>query len=158
MNAQRIVSNDPQETIETAARFARHLKKGDIVLLQGDLGAGKTTFTKGLAKGLGIKINDVNSPTFILMNYYDGKFPVYHFDLYRLTQDKELKTVEMDEYFYGNGVSVIEWPERLGELAPKEYFQVTLEHRSENQRMIKFSSSGKTYKGRLTKMCLDPKV
>lgn len=149
MNAQRIVSNDPQETIETAARFARHLKKGDIILLQGELGAGKTTFTKGLAKGLGMKTNEVNSPTFILMNYYEGKLPVYHFDFYRLTQSKELKTVEMDEYFYGNGVSVIEWPERLGELLPKEYFQVMLDHQGEHQRGIIFSAAGQAYSKRL---------
>ena len=149
MNPQRIVSNDPQETIKTAARFARHLKKGDIVLLKGELGAGKTTFTKGLAKGLGIEINDVNSPTFILMNYYEGRLPVYHFDFYRLTQDKELKTVEIDEYFYGHGVTVIEWPERLGELAPKEFLQVTLEHQGEHQRGIMFTAAGQDYLKRL---------
>lgn len=149
MNSAQILSHNPQETLLIAAQFARHLKAGDIVFLKGDLGAGKTTFTKGLAQGLGVSVNAVNSPTFILMNYYEGKLPIYHFDFYRLTQDKELKTVEMDEYFYGDGVTVIEWPERLGELAPKEFLQVTLEHKAQDQRAMTFSSAGWDYEKRL---------
>ncbi len=149
MNSEQILSHNPEETLLIAAHFARHLRSGDIVLLKGDLGAGKTTFTKGLAQGLGMSANAVNSPTFILMNYYEGKLPIYHFDFYRLTQDKELKTVEMDEYFYGKGVTVIEWPERLGELAPKEFFQVTLDHQGEHQRGIMFTAAGQGYLKRL---------
>lgn len=152
MNQTGLLSETYDQTIEVAAQFAKHLKAGDIVLLQGDLGAGKTTFTKGLAKGLGIKINEVSSPTFILMNFYEGKLPIYHFDFYRLTKDQELKSVEMDEYFYGKGVSIIEWPERLGDLAPKEYFKVALEHEGEHQRGIKFSAVGKDYQKRLKKV------
>lgn len=149
MNSAQILSHNPQETLLIAAKFARHLKAGDIVFLKGDLGAGKTTFTKGLAQGLGVSVNAVNSPTFILMNYYEGKLPIYHFDFYRLTQDKELKTVEMDEYFYGDGVAVIEWPERLGELAPKEFLQVALEHKGEHQRGIVFTATGQGFLKRL---------
>lgn len=152
MNGQQVLSKDPKETIAFAAQFARQLKKGDILLLKGDLGAGKTTFTKGLAQGLGVTTDAVNSPTFILMNFYEGKLPIYHFDFYRLTQDKELKTVEMDEYFYGDGVSVIEWPERLGEFVPKEYIQITLEHQGEHQRWLTFSAVGQTYNKRLKDM------
>ena len=122
--------------MDVAAKFAGHLKPGDIVFLQGDLGAGKTVFMKGMAKALKVNPQKVTSPTFILMNYYEGKLPVYHFDLYRLENPEELKTVQLDEYFYGNGISVIEWPERLGALAPQEYWLVQLKHKSEHQRQI----------------------
>lgn len=138
--------------MSAAGNFAKHLKAGDIVLLKGQLGAGKTTFTKGLAEGFKIKKTSVNSPTFILMNFYEGKLPVYHFDFYRIERVEHLFTVDLDEYFYGNGIAVIEWPERLGELLPKEFFQVSLEHKSEEERVIKFSASGESYLKRLKQM------
>ncbi len=119
-----------------AGQFARQLKSGDIVLLQGDLGAGKTVFMKGIARALNVNPLAVNSPTFVIMNYYEGLMPIYHFDLYRLEKPEEIKTVQFDEYFYGNGISVIEWPERLGELAPEEFWLVELTHQSENTRGI----------------------
>ena len=156
MVKNKVLSRDPQDTILIAARFARNLKAGDIVFLRGELGAGKTTFTKGLAHALRVKEAEVNSPTFILMNYYDGKLPIYHFDFYRLNKESEISTVDMEDYFYGQGVSVIEWPERLGEFAPKEFFEVRLEHKSECQRMIGFSAVGKDLKIRLNKMM--PKI
>lgn len=156
MVRKKILSRNPEDTILIAARFARNLRAGDIVFLRGELGAGKTTFTKGLAQALRVKESEVNSPTFILMNYYDGKLPIYHFDFYRLTKESEISTVDMEDYFYGQGVSVIEWPERLGEFAPKEFFEVHLEHESECQRMIGFLATGKDLKSRLNKMM--PKI
>jgi tRNA threonylcarbamoyladenosine biosynthesis protein TsaE len=156
MANNKIVSHNPEETILIAARFARNLKAGDIVFLKGDLGAGKTTFTKGLAQAFQVKKTEVNSPTFIIMNYYEGKLPIYHFDFYRLNNESEISTVDMEEYFYGQGVSVIEWPERLGEFAPKEFFEAHLEHESECKRTIGFSASGKDFKSRLNKMM--PKI
>ena len=152
MSAIQLLSHNPEETMALAGRFAKNLKAGDIICLKGELGAGKTTFTKGLAQALRVNAADVNSPTFILMNYYDGKLPVYHFDFYRLNQTDELSTVDLDEYFYGQGVCVIEWPERLKKFAPQEYFEVCLEHKLEQQRMIKFLAIGKEYKDRLRKM------
>ena len=85
-------------------RLAGHLKAGDIVFLQGDLGSGKTTFVKGLAQAFKVNLKQVNSPTFVLMNYYKGKLPIYHFDLYRLESPQEIDTLDFDEYFYGQGI------------------------------------------------------
>ncbi len=152
MTKLECLSHNREETVALAGNFARHLKAGDIILLRGDLGAGKTTFTQGLSKGLRVNEADVNSPTFILMNYYEGKLPVYHFDFYRINKMEELATVDLEEYFYGRGVCVIEWPERLGDLAPKEYFQVHLEHKSETQRSLSFSAAGDKFKERLERI------
>jgi tRNA threonylcarbamoyladenosine biosynthesis protein TsaE len=120
----------------TARRFAEGLKAGDIVLLQGQLGAGKTTFVKGMVEAFKIKPRKVNSPTFVLMNYYEGALPVYHFDLYRLENPKALDTVDFDDYFYGHGISLIEWPERLGAFRPEKYYLVEFQHQGERQRKI----------------------
>ena len=131
-----LISNSEDETMVCAERLAGQLKPGDIVLLQGDLGAGKTTFVKGLVQGFKLSPKKVNSPTFVLMNYYKGKLPIYHFDLYRLGNSKELDTLDFDEYFYGEGICLIEWPERLGEHKPKTYYLVEFKHKGENQRTI----------------------
>ena len=139
----KIFSKSAEDTIAVAVKFAKNLKPGDIVFLRGELGAGKTTFMKGIARGLKVSPHKVNSPTFVLMNYYEGKMPVYHFDLYRLEKAEELKTVQFDEYFYGSGISVIEWPERLGVWAPKNYWLVKLSHKSEHERNICISYPSK---------------
>jgi len=131
-----LISNSEEETIACAQRFARQLKVGDIVLLQGELGSGKTTFVKGLGKAFKVASKKVNSPTFVLMNYYKGKLPVYHFDLYRLGNSRELDSLDFDEYFYGEGISLIEWPERLGEYKPEQYYLVEFQHISETKREI----------------------
>ena len=131
-----LISNSEEETKLCAQRFARQLQAGDIVFLKGDLGAGKTTFVKGLVQGFKISPKKVNSPTFVLMNYYKGKLPIYHFDLYRLDNPKAIETLDFDEYFYGDGISLIEWPQYLGELKPKQYYLVEFQHRSENERLI----------------------
>lgn len=131
-----ITSNSEDETKKAAKDFAKQLKAGDIVFLQGDLGAGKTTFVKGLAQALNVNQQKVNSPTFVIMNYYKGKMPIYHFDLYRLEKAAEIATLDFDEYFYGDGISIVEWPERLGEDKPKDYYLVEFKHKSENSREI----------------------
>jgi tRNA threonylcarbamoyladenosine biosynthesis protein TsaE len=131
-----LISNSEEETKLCAQRFAGRLKAGDIVFLKGELGAGKTTFAKGLAQAFKIAPKKVNSPTFVLMNYYKGKLPVYHFDLYRLEDPRALGTIDFDGYFYGEGISLIEWPERLGKDKPKEYYLVEFQHKGEHQRQI----------------------
>ena len=138
-----LTSNSERETMLCAKRFAGQLKAGDIVFLQGDLGTGKTTFVKGLAPAFKVAPKKINSPTFVLMNYYKGKLPIYHFDLYRLGNPKELDTLDFDEYFYGDGISLIEWPERLGEHKPKKYYLVAFKHKGENQRAICISCPSK---------------
>ena len=137
------LSNSEEETMLCAKRFAGQLKAGDIVFLQGDLGTGKTTFVKGLAPAFKVSSKKVNSPTFVLMNYYKGKLPVYHFDLYRLGSPKEVDTLDFDEYFYGEGISLIEWPERLGGHKPEQYYLVEFQHKGEHARTICISCPSK---------------
>ena len=134
-----LTSKSEDETKRCAERLAARLKAGDIVFLQGDMGAGKTTFVKGLAQAFKVSELKVNSPTFVLMNYYKGKVPLYHFDLYRLENPKALDTLDFDDYFYGEGISLIEWPERLGEHKPEQYYLVELKHKSEHERLITMS-------------------
>ena len=142
-----LISNSEEETKLCAQRFARKLKVGDIVFLKGDLGAGKTTFVKGLARAFKVASKKVNSPTFVLMNYYKGKLPIYHFDFYRLGNSKTVAEQEIgdifDEYFYGEGISLIEWPEHLGEHKPEQYYLVEFQHKGENRRAICISCPSK---------------
>ncbi len=135
--SKKILTKTAQETIHTACNFAKNLKAGDTVLLEGELGSGKTTFVRGLAQGLKAKPEDVNSPTFVLMNIYKGRFPIYHFDLYRLEKPEELVSLNLDEYLEGDGVTVIEWPRRLGEQVPGNSYWVEFRHINEQTREIK---------------------
>jgi tRNA threonylcarbamoyladenosine biosynthesis protein TsaE len=107
------------------------------------LGTGKTTFVKGLARAFQVTSGKVISPTFVLMNYYKGKLPIYHFDLYRLKNTAESDTIDFDDYFYGEGISLIEWPERLGEHKPEQFYLVEFKHKGEHQRSICISCPSK---------------
>jgi tRNA threonylcarbamoyladenosine biosynthesis protein TsaE len=133
---KKLISQSAEATIQMAADFAKELKAGDILLLEGDLGAGKTTFVKGLAKGLKAKSSQVVSPTFVLMNIYQGRLPIYHFDLYRLEKPEEIASLNIDEYLDGDGVAVIEWPKRLGADMPTNTYVVEFKHKDENTREI----------------------
>ena len=133
----KVVSKSVEETIDFGVKFARGLRKGDVVALIGDLGAGKTVFTKGIAKGLGVKNSRyVNSPTFVIIKEYKGKLPLYHFDLYRLDSHSCLDDMNYEEYFYGDGVTVIEWADKIRELLPKKYWEVGLKAIDEKNRKI----------------------
>ena len=138
-----LISNSEEETQLCAQRLAGHLKAGDIIFLQGDLGSGKTTFVKGLAQAFRVNAKKVNSPTFVLMNYYKGKLPIYHFDLYRLESPQEIDTLDFDEYLYGQGITVIEWSERLGEHNIKPRYLVKFQHKGEYRRQICISCPSK---------------
>lgn len=131
-----ILSKSPGETKEIARKLGRTLKKGDIVALIGELGSGKTCFTQGLMKGLGVKVNKITSPSFVLINEYRGRLPVYHFDIYRLNNIQEVVDLGYEEYFYGNGVTIIEWADKIKELLPKKCIMVNLKVISENERKI----------------------
>ena len=144
-NSVEVSTSQEEKTIQLAERLAFYLKRGDIVCLDGELGSGKTTFVKGLAKGLGADLRDVNSPTFVLLNIYQGRFPIYHFDLYRLETKDAIRQVGYEEFLYGEGVSVIEWASRLKELWPKDCLQVSLFHQGENKRTIRIQSHSDRY-------------
>ena len=152
----RLISHSVKETVDFARQFSKVLIKGDIVCLQGELGAGKTTFVKGLAQGLKVKKSkgqQVNSPTFVLMNVYDGKIPVFHFDLYRI-EGAELESLGYEEFFYGEGVAVIEWADRLGNETPAEYFSIDFKNAGEDRRVLTLKAQGKSHRQRLKRISM----
>ncbi|WP_078543040.1 tRNA (adenosine(37)-N6)-threonylcarbamoyltransferase complex ATPase subunit type 1 TsaE [Litchfieldia alkalitelluris] len=135
-------TNSSDETLEFSQRLGELLKPGDVITLEGDLGAGKTTFTKGLAKGLGITRN-VNSPTFTIIKEYKGRLPLYHMDVYRLAESEE--DLGFDEYFEGEGVSVVEWAELIKEYLPESRLVITITHQGDSTRQITFEPIGSRY-------------
>lgn len=151
MTSFHFVSHSYDDTLALSAKFAKLLRKGDIVCFFGELGSGKTAFVKGLAQGLRMKAPHVHSPTFTLMNIYDGKVPLYHFDLYRITAS-DLFNIGYDEFFYGEGVTAVEWSERLGELAPEECWKVELKHAGDDKRDIRIRIQGKGLRERFLKL------
>ena len=125
-----------KDTENIAAEFAKTLKCGDVVALFGDLGAGKTAFVRGVAAAFGVSSDVVSSPTFALVNEYDGELPLYHFDVYRLENADVTELDWLDDYLFGDGVCLIEWAEYILEVLPKDYIRVELERMSENERKI----------------------
>jgi tRNA threonylcarbamoyladenosine biosynthesis protein TsaE len=133
----RFISNSVEETIRIGVKLAKELKKGDVIALIGDLGSGKTILTKGIAEGLGVKNpRYVNSPTFVIIKEYKGKLPLYHFDLYRLNRSTLLDAESYDEYFYDDGVTVIEWADKIRTLLPEKHIEVKLKTAGEEKRRI----------------------
>ena len=130
-------SNSREETVTIAENFAKTLQKGDIVCLYGGLGAGKTAFVSGVAKGLGYQ-GYTSSPTFTLMNEYIAALPIYHFDVYRIAGSDEMEAVGIDDYLFGDGVCLIEWPDKIADLLPEAVIRVEIQKSSadENQRTI----------------------
>lgn len=115
-----------QDTLELGRKFGAEAKPGQIICLNGDLGTGKTVFTKGIAEGLGVT-GPVVSPTFTVLQIYEnGRIPLYHFDVYRIDDPEEMEQIGYREYFYGDGLTVIEWSELIDELIPPEAVKVTI--------------------------------
>lgn len=118
-------------------RLAMMLSQGDVVCLQGDLGAGKTHFTKGLANHFGVRPEHVSSPTYALVQEYMGsEVTIYHIDAYRLNSIEEALGIGLDEILNGNAIYIVEWPERISRLLPVEYWHVEIVHKGDNQRHI----------------------
>ena len=127
------ISKSPKQTLKIGTEYAKTLNKGDVVLLHGDLGAGKTAFTKGVAKGL--KINkEITSPTYAYMNDYDGV--LYHYDCYRLTSGEDAEALGLTDYFYGQGICIIEWSENIKSVLPTNVKHVTINKIDEKTREI----------------------
>lgn len=138
------ISNSVEETKKIAADFAKTLKAGDVICMYGDLGAGKTAFAQGLARGMEIDA-PVTSPTFTIVNEYDGALPLYHFDVYRVADDDELYEIGYEEYVYGGGVSVIEWPQLIEDMLPEKRYEITITRnydKGEDYRMIEVKEVG----------------
>jgi tRNA threonylcarbamoyladenosine biosynthesis protein TsaE len=122
-----IETNSPAETFEAGKNLGQGANPGDIFTLNGDLGVGKTVFTQGVAAGLGVT-EYVNSPTFTIVQVYEsGRLPFYHFDVYRIGDIEEMDEIGYEEYFYGDGVCIIEWAELIEELIPQNARHITIE-------------------------------
>ncbi|MBD3403716.1 tRNA (adenosine(37)-N6)-threonylcarbamoyltransferase complex ATPase subunit type 1 TsaE [candidate division GN15 bacterium] len=137
MPVLNIVSHSEEETEALAEKLARSFLPGDVVVLSGDLGSGKTSFVRGMARGMGIDTNLVNSPTYTFVNEYPGgDKKLYHFDLYRLQQTTELYEIGWEEYLSREGIVVVEWGEKAAELLPQRYYALEFKIVSETEREI----------------------
>ena len=117
----------PEETLELGRKLAREARPGDVYTLVGDLGVGKTVFTQGIAQGLGIT-EPVSSPTFTIVQVYEeGRMPFYHFDVYRIGDIEEMDEIGYEDYFYGEGMTMIEWANLIEEILPDHYREITIE-------------------------------
>lgn len=135
---KKIISESPEATAKFAYDFAKTLKSGDVVCLDGDLGVGKTAFVQGLAKGLGID-DYISSPTFTIVNEYNAPLPLYHFDVYRIGDSEEMYDIGFDEYIFGDGVCVIEWSANISDILPEKRYEITINKdysKNENYREI----------------------
>lgn len=150
MSLRKWETHSPSETIERGRLIGRSLKKGTLIALIGDLGSGKTTLVKGLALGLGVKdAREVKSPTFVIFHLYQGKIPLYHFDLYRLDESSDLEGIGMDEFFFDpNAVSVVEWADHSPSILREAAIRVELTRLSETGRVIRMYSHERKHSSR----------
>ena len=140
----KIITKTPQELAYLGGRMAQLLQPGDFLALDGDLGAGKTLFTQGLAQGLEVA-EEISSPTFTIIHEYEsGRLPLYHMDVYRIKHPEEMYDLGYEEYFYGNGITVVEWAQLIAELLPEEYLGIEIAIAPEG-RELRFSPYGAHY-------------
>jgi tRNA threonylcarbamoyladenosine biosynthesis protein TsaE len=138
------ISHSEAQTRRLGARLGALLEPGDVVALVGDLGSGKTRWIQGVCEGLGVT-DPVISPTFTLVNEYQGRYPIYHIDLYRLTDVAETLTFGLEEYLAGDGVSLIEWADRASAVLPESYLVVELYYLEETKRRIVLRPQGQRF-------------
>jgi len=132
----RIISHSPEETRALGEKLAARLAPGDVVILEGELGAGKSELARGIAKGLGVT-ETVTSPSFTILNVYEsGRCPLYHFDWYRLESAEELFELGLEEYLGGDGIAVVEWAEKCPEALPEKTIRIRLEATGDEERRI----------------------
>jgi tRNA threonylcarbamoyladenosine biosynthesis protein TsaE len=145
-----VITSSTEQTEEVGRVLGTMLEAGDLVCLFGDLGAGKTHFSYGVAQGLQVQDQYITSPTFTFVNEYQGRIPLYHIDLYRLKDPSELESIGFEEYIDSDGATVIEWAERADEELPDEKLNVYISDVSENSREIGFFAEGERYERLLT--------
>lgn len=131
----KFITNNENETYELGVRIGTILDQGMVLSLNGDLGAGKTHFTKGIAFGLGVE-DYITSPSFTILNEYEGRLPLHHFDVYRIEEIEEMYEIGFDEYLYGDGVCVVEWGEMVKELLPRNTVNIKIIRLDDNIREI----------------------
>lgn len=138
------ISHSEAQTRRLGARLAPLLNPGDVLALVGELGSGKTRWAQGVCRGL--KVTDVvNSPTFTLVNEYEGRWPIYHIDLYRLNDTADILTIGLEDYLYGAGITLIEWANRASEMLPAEHLVVEFHHLDETKRRIALQAHGQRF-------------
>ncbi|MFB4166043.1 tRNA (adenosine(37)-N6)-threonylcarbamoyltransferase complex ATPase subunit type 1 TsaE [Alteribacillus sp. JSM 102045] len=141
----KFLSTSTDETINIAQNIGRYLKGGDVLTLNGELGAGKTHFTKGIALALEVK-KVVNSPTFTIIKEYEGTLPLYHMDVYRL-EEEEAEELGLEEYLEGEGICVIEWPEKIKDMLPDKRLEISINRINESNRSIQLIAYGERFNG-----------
>ena len=134
---RKLTSRSETDTIKTGEEFAKSVDVGDIICLYGDLGAGKTQFVKGFATYFGVDPKIVTSPTYSIIQEYPGRVAIYHFDFYRLKSPEEAIEIGVEEYFYSDGVCIIEWPERLETILPDDCLSINIEQTGPDTRLIR---------------------
>lgn len=144
MNRLELISHSPEQTQRLGIRIGELALAGDIFLLVGSLGAGKTCLTQGIAWGLGINEYTL-SPSFVIVRELHGRLPLYHIDLYRLEQVEEVEELGLDNYLYGKGVCVIEWAEKGLSVLPAEHLMIQIGYLSDTERSFQLKPSGKRY-------------
>lgn len=143
-NTLDFISHSEAQTRRLGARLAAYLKPGDVLALVGDLGSGKTRWVQGVCAGLSVT-EPVISPTFTLVNEYQGLYPVYHIDLYRLADAAETTTFGLEDYLYGAGITIIEWADRVTALLPADYLTVELYHLEDTKRRVVLRPHGQRF-------------
>ncbi|WP_217587746.1 tRNA (adenosine(37)-N6)-threonylcarbamoyltransferase complex ATPase subunit type 1 TsaE [Lentibacillus saliphilus] len=149
MKKRVIKTKSETATIQVAERLAMLLRPSDVITLEGDLGAGKTTFTKGIANGLGVKRN-VNSPTYTIIKEYAGELPLYHMDVYRLEDSEE--DIGFEEYFNGDGITVVEWAQFIEPFLPRERLDVHISYVDDYSRELVFTPHGNHFESIVLKL------
>ena len=137
-----LITHSAAETQAMAEKLATLAEAGTVITLNGDLGAGKTTFTQGFAKGLGVNRN-VNSPTFTIMKQYKGRLPLYHMDVYRLEDTGD--DIGLEEYINGDGVAIVEWSNLIESSLPNDRLEITIERTGDDERKITLTPTGRLY-------------
>lgn len=154
MTALQLTSHTPEQTQRLGVHLGKLAQVGDVFLLTGSLGSGKTCLTQGIAWGLGIK-EYAFSPSFVIAREYYGRLPLYHIDFYRLDRIEEIIDLGLDEYFYGNGVCVVEWAEKGIIVLPQENLLIRLSYISDTERSLSLEPRGKRYPQLLKSLSLD---
>jgi tRNA threonylcarbamoyladenosine biosynthesis protein TsaE len=154
MNSLEIVTHSPEETQELGKQIGKLAQPGDVYLLSGQLGAGKTCLTQGIAWGLGSG-EYAASPTFVLMRELKGRLMLYHIDLYRLDHLEEIADLGLDDYFYGKGVCVVEWAEKGLAILPEENLLVQINYLNDNERRLIITPNGKRYEELMNRIKAD---
>lgn len=151
MRFLELISHSPEQTQDIGSRIGRLAQPGDVYLLSGNLGAGKTCLTQGIAWGLGIE-EYATSPSFVLVRELHGRLPLYHIDLFRLDNIAEVSDLGLDDYLYSKGVCVIEWAEKGTSILPAEHLLVEISYISDTERRLQFKPSGKRYEKMLDQL------